>query len=410
VSASDNNPKFFAVDFFCGAGGTTRGLIDAGGYVVAGIDKVDSCRETYERNNVNTSLIKANARYLKMDIFDKTASYPEGQSDELIRELRALLDSYQSRNPEIPLLFSICAPCQPFTELNRTGLSDDRSAGRRRDQGLLNQAFKFIQEFAPAMVLSENVAGIQSDKFGGVWDDFGRKLKKAGYVVGSNVVDSSKFGVPQFRKRSIMMGVYKHYLKPELIVDEGTKNECLVVPGADPSSPVKTVREALQNFPPLKAGESSALYANHVSARLTDINKARLRAVKPGGSNLGFSEDLALPCHGRARSKGTPKGYSDVYTRMNPDKPAPTITTRCLSVSNGRFGHFDEKQDRGISLREAAALQSFPDNYEFFGGLVAASKMIGNAVPPKLSEFFAQHMVDGLKDNPVYFCADEMAA
>jgi DNA (cytosine-5)-methyltransferase 1 len=409
VSAFET-PKFFAVDFYCGAGGTTRGLIDAGGYVVAGVDKVGSCRETYERNNVNRHLIKANARYLQMDIFDKTEDYPDGQAQELIQELRTSLSFYQARNPEIPLLFSICAPCQPFTEINRAELSDDRAAGRERDQGLLNQTYKFIEEFNPAMVLSENVAGIQSAKFGGVWDAFGERLKKAGYIIGSDVVDSSKYGVPQFRKRSIMIAIHKDFVDPALILNAGTDEECLLVPEFDPDSPIKTVGEALKHFPPLQAGESNSKFINHVSASLTDLNKARLRAVKPGETNMGFDEDLALACHSRAREKGTKRGYSDMYTRMDPNKPAPTITTKCLSISNGRFGHFDEKQERGISLREAAALQSFPDNYEFFGGLVASSKMIGNAVPPKLSEFFAKYMVEGLQRADAPFIASEMAA
>lgn len=406
-------PKFFAVDFFCGAGGTTRGLIDAGGYVVAGIDKVGVCRHTYERNNINTSLIQAPARYLQMDIFDKTPSYPEGQADELIRELRSSLDLYQTRHPEVPLLFSICAPCQPFTELSRGDLTDHRSTARERDQGLLGQTFRFIQEFCPAMVLSENVAGIQSEKFGGVWQDFAKKLRKAGYVVGWNVVDSSRFGVPQYRKRSIMIAIHKSYCIPEYIDNPGKRSECLKVPDFDPDSPVITVREALKKFPKIEAGESSSKFPNHAAARLTEINKKRLRAVKPGGTNLVFDAELALACHDRTRSKegaSSKAGFSDVYTRMDPEKPAPTITTRCTSISNGRFGHYDEKQERAISVREAAALQSFPDNYIFYGGLVASSRMVGNAVPPKLSEFFAKYMLERLKDGQIFYCPDDLAA
>jgi len=391
-----SQPRFFAVDFFCGAGGTTRGLIDAGGYVIAGVDKTGDCRETYERNNTNKSLIKANARYLQMDIFDRTEAYPDGQADELIRELHSMIDFYRLRNPEIPLLFSICAPCQPFTDLHRSELSDDRSASRERDQGLLNQTFEFIQEFKPEMVLSENVAGIQAPKFGGVWQEFESRLRAAGYAVGSNIVDCSRFGIPQFRKRSIMLGVHKTMCDPQLIANDGSANDYLIVPGGDPDSSVMTVKEAIGHFPPIEAGESNSKIANHTAAKLAEINKKRLKAVVPGGTNLGFDEELTLACHDRTRSKSCAKGFSDVYTRMSPDKPAPTITTKCISISNGRFGHFDPEQARGISVREAAALQSFPDDYVFYGGLCASAKMVGNAVPPKLSQFFANYLMSAL--------------
>ena len=123
-------------------------------------------------------------------------------------------------------------------------------------------------------------------------------------------------------------------------------------------------------------------------------------SVKPGESNFGFAEieydggDLSLPCHRRLDEKGK-RGFGDVYTRLHPNRPAPTITTRFISISNGRFGHYDESQVRGLSLREGAALQSFPDDYEFYGkGMDNVSRMIGNAVPPKLSEYMAGWLLD----------------
>ena len=148
----------------------------------------------------------------------------------------------------------------------------------------------------------------------------------------------------------------------------------------------------------MDAGGDHPSIANHECRNLTEINRQRLMSVDPGQSNFGFAEtpfgDLSLPCHRRLASKGK-RGFGDVYTRMNPDRPSPTITTRFHSVSNGRFGHYDVEQVRGLSLREGAALQSFNESYTFYGdGMDAIARMIGNAVPPKLSSYMAKWLLD----------------
>lgn len=404
-----NAPKFIAVDFFCGAGGATRGLIDAGGYVVAGVDKEGSCRKTYEANNFNTTGDRAGAKYVQMDIFDKTDDYPEGQGEELMRELQRLLDPHQRTYPHVPLLFAICAPCQPFTGLTRIEMTDERRNRRIRDRGLLAQTFKFVQEFAPTIIISENVAGIQNPSYGGVWQDFMERLKSEGYVVGSGIVDASEFGVPQKRKRSIMVAVHKNSCRPDIILNEGGEGERLLIPEFDPEVDPVTVAQAIGHLPPLKAGEKHDRIPNHQSQRLSDINLRRIQLAQPGGRNDVLIEaGLGLPCHQRMRDKGKSGGFSDFYMRMAPDRPAPTITTKCTNISNGRFGHFDPSQDRGITVREAAALQSFPDDYEFYApSLGDQAKMVGNAIPPRLMRFFAIAMVRALRDNvrPYYFPA-----
>lgn len=410
-------PKFFAIDFFCGAGGTTRGLIDAGGYVIAGVDKEASCKETYERNNVNTTLDGKPALYLQRDIFDQTDEYPEGQGQQLLGELSALVNDYQTRHPGIPLLLAICAPCQPFTQMTRIEMTDERSLARLRDRGLLGQTFKYVEELTPTLILSENVAGIQKESYGGVWQDFEGKLRKNGYVVGSNIVDAARFGIPQSRKRSIMLAINKVDCRPEIITTEDGPGGSLTVPDSDPGSRTVTVREAISHFPPLKAGERHEEIPNHETSRLSEVNLKRIRLVQPGGDNFVFDEsNLALPCHQRLREKPKKDGggdqrraFSDIYTRMHPDKPAPTMTTKCTSISNGRFGHYDMSQDRAISVREAAALQTFPDDYVFYAdSFMATAKMVGNAVPPKLSQFFAELLVEGLRPDarPFYFPDD----
>jgi DNA (cytosine-5)-methyltransferase 1 len=184
-SRGSAEPAFLAVDFFCGAGGTTRGLIGAGGYVMAGIDKAGGCRETYVENNVNAVIDYSTPRYLDYDIFPATKTYPDGEQKKLLAELKELIPYYRGKAPRTPLLFAICAPCQPFTRLSRKKLSRKRKAGRERDSNLLREAVKFVAAFRPELVLSENVQGIKDPKYGGIWDEFRAALEKLGYLTGS---------------------------------------------------------------------------------------------------------------------------------------------------------------------------------------------------------------------------------
>lgn len=388
------NPAFLAIDFFCGAGGTTRGLIDAGGYVLAGVDKADGCDRTYEANNVNRHLDRASAVYVKRDIFPKSDGYPEGEQDDLFRDLIALYEDKMNQT-KAPLLLSICAPCQPFTRLTQIEMTEERSKGRERDQGLLAQTLPFVDQFEPEMILCENVAGIQKDKYGGVWQAFDAALRDMDYVTGSAIVNAAKFGVPQNRKRSIMLAVKRASLRDGSI-------EGIAVPDHDPKAGKATVRSAIGHLPPIGAGDRHPTISNHQAAGLTDINRRRLEAVAPGGNNHVFSgTDLELECHRKMREKEKAgsrpdytAGFSDVYCRMAPDEPAPAITTKFFASSCGRYGHYDPAQVRAISIREGAALQSFPDDYVFHGGSIQRdAKMVGNAVPPKLSEFFARHLL-----------------
>jgi len=392
-------PRFIAVDFFCGAGGTTRGLIDAGGYVVAGIDKDHSVDRTYRENNCNQTLDCSEPLFLGMDVFPQTSTYPEGQQEELETELLTLIGTAKKKAPDVPFLFAICAPCQPFTTLSKAELSEDRKKKRKKDRGLLGEAAKFVEKFEPDFVLSENVAGIGEKKYGDVWQAFRKKLRKLGYITGSKVVDAYRFGVPQYRKRSILIAVRESIVAKHKLASEFE----LLIPEADPDSEIVSVREALAHFPPIGAGESHPEIPNHRTRALSDLNQKRLAVAKPGESNAYMQStkfgDLTLDCHQRANAKFNQRCFGDVYTRMHPDRPAPTITTKCQSISNGRFGHFDTGQIRGLSLREAAALQSFPDDYIFYptDQLEPVARMIGNAVPPKLACFFADYLINTAK-------------
>ena len=200
-----------AVDFFCGAGGTTRGLIDAGGYVIAGIDKDIRCEATYVENNQNGTIDYSAARFLQYDIFPQSEEYPQGEKH--LEELSNLLEYYEGKALYAPVLFAICAPCQPFTRLSKKELSEKRKQARERDSNLLKEAAGFVARHCPELVLSENVAGISDPRYGGVWNTFRDDLEALGYVTGSKVVCTSNFGIAQFRKRSILLAARRELVR-----------------------------------------------------------------------------------------------------------------------------------------------------------------------------------------------------
>ena len=384
-------PRFLAVDFYCGAGGTTRGLIDAGGYVVAGLDKQESCRKTYVANNGNETGDRGYPDFLALDLFPATEDHPEGQQSEAFTQLDRLIAEHSSRFPEVPLLFAICAPCQPFTKLSKTELSEDCVASRLRDRGLLAHTCRFIERYRPDMLLSENVSGITDPRYGGIWEDFVRRLHDLKYNVTSLRVCASDFGIPQYRKRLILAAIRT---TTEQLLDP------FELPEEDPSAKTKTVKEAFEGLPPLDAGQTHERILNHVTRRLSDLNRKRIAYAQPGESNKCLADtpegDLSLACHKRVNQRFKHGCFTDVYTRMSPNRPSPTITTRCHSITNGRFGHPDTSQLRGISMREAARLQSFRDDYIFYpvNQIEPIARMIGNAVPPALATFYASQLVD----------------
>jgi len=405
MQISKNKPKFLAVDFFCGAGGTTRGIIDAGGYVIAGIDKSVECKETYINNNKNEYLDKKYPQFLGLDIFPNTDDYPDGQQEKIFDELNVLLAEYSDIESDIPLMFAICAPCQPFTKLSKKELSPARKEARKRDSSLLKEALKFVDLFHPEIILSENVPGIKDKKYGGIWDEYILSLMELGYAVGSKIICCSKFGIPQHRKRTVLIAAKSDQVKKERFAD--LYESQLLVPEVDSDSPMISVKDAIDHLPVIEAGDTHPEIPNHKTRSLNEINLKRLSCAKPGESNAYLENtpygDLSLPCHRRVNKKMKQRCFSDVYTRMSPNRPSPTITTKCQSISNGRFGHYDTSQVRGISLREAAMLQSFKENYVFYpiDRLQPVASMIGNAVPPKLACFFSKYLVNSIENSKI---------
>ncbi len=334
-----------AYDFFCGSGGLTRGLLDAGIEVIAGFDWDDRCRSTYEHNNPRVEFVKADLR----EIGPKNLSLKLG-----------------GRYDDI--LFAGCAPCQPFS-------SQRKGVKQQHDATLLGEFGRLVEAVLPGYVLIENVPGIARVPGFSIFRRFLKMLEANGYTYAANVLDAKHYGVPQNRRRLILLAT-KHRFTSLPEPKYGKRRR-----------PFRTVRQAISHFPVIGAGECHPEVPNHVAAAITCLNLERIRMTPhDGGDRRSWPTHLRLKCH-----VGDYEGHTDVYGRMRWDRPAPALTGRCHSISNGRYGH--PEQDRAISLREAAALQSFPDRYVFYGSNKDVAMQIGNAVPVRLAERIGSHIL-----------------
>lgn len=333
--------KVSCVDLFCGAGGLTHGFILEGVPVVAGIDLDPACKYPYEANN--------KAKFVERDISKVSGD-----------ELNELFGKATLR------ILAGCAPCQPFSTYAQRYESD----GKEGKWGLLYHFARLAEEVSPDVITMENVPTVAKHA---VFHDFVDTLKQLGYNVWFGVIDSSQYGVPQMRRRMVLLASKHGEIK-------------MIAPT---HSKPKSVRQAIGRLRPLRAGEAAPRDKLHVTSALTEKNLQRIKASKPGGTWRDWPEYLVADCH-RAESGRT---YPGVYGRMEWDKPAPTMTTQCYGFGNGRFGH--PEQDRAISLREAAILQSFPRDYAFVPkdgevSFTALGRLIGNAVPVDLGRAIAQ--------------------
>ena len=249
---------------------------------------------------------------------------------------------------------------------------------------MLYEFGRLVKEVKPDIVTMENVPAIQSFKLKNVLGDFVLLLKDNGYHVSSNVVYCPQYGIPQTRKRLVLLA--SKYGNIELIP-----------PTIINPNDYKTVYDTIGMLPPIGAGETSKADSLHRASALTPLNLLRIRATSEGGSWKEWPEALRLTCH----KSQSGKSFGSVYGRMKWNEPSPTMTTQCTGYGNGRFGHPD--QDRAISAREAALLQTFPMTYKFFEdeenvSLVKASRYIGNAVPPILGEVVAESILEHLRN------------
>lgn len=331
-----------AVDLFCGAGGLTRGLLDAGIKVKKGFDINQRFKETYEKNNPGVIFSSKDVEHLT--------------KDEILKDID-LKNNY--------FLLAGCAPCQPFSTLNKQNLKEDNR------QSLLLEFSRLVEETKPNFVFIENVPGLATGKGKKIFGKFKKKLDNMDYFYKYEVVDAKNYGVPQKRSRLILIASDKG---PIDFPEQTHGNHESVIPYV-------WVREVLSRYPVIRDGSKHKIIPNHETRLLREINRKRMNLTKKnGGSRKDLPDALKLKCHAKH------KGHTDVYGRMRWDDVAPTLTCKCTSISNGRFGH--PTQRRGISVREAAALQTFADNYVFYETLTLNTLMVGNAVPPLLAKKF----------------------
>jgi len=350
--ARQNSP-ISAVDLFCGAGGLTHGLMRARIDVRAGIDIDTNAEHAYTTNN-------GGARFLRWDVAE---SEPASIS-RLFRRGRIRL-------------LAGCAPCQPFSKLTN-------GAARHGSWGLLDHFGRLVDAVKPELVTMENVPELER-RGRAVFDRFRRTLKRHGYFVDWAVINCRDFGAPQSRKRLVLLA---------------SRLGQITIPKPTRPHPEQwtTVRDAIAVLPRVEAGGCDPDDVLHVASLLSPLNMTRLRATpSDGGTKESWPAKLALECHRDVRGAR----YYSIYGRMWWDKPAPTMTTLCNGIGNGRFGH--PTQDRAITLREAALLQTFPRDYEFWPKddelkAKAVARLIGNAVPPLLGEVLGKRLMKHVRE------------
>jgi DNA (cytosine-5)-methyltransferase 1 len=336
------------VDLFCGAGGLTHGFEQAGLPVKVGYDIDPACRFPYEHNN--------KAKFILQDIENLSGS--------------DLAEHFSGSS--IKILVG-CAPCQPFSNYSRR-YNDKKSKWK-----LLQDFVRLVKESEPDIISMENVLQL---KYHSVFQEFIENLESLKYDIEPYEVNCLNYGIPQSRRRLVLLA--SKFGKINLI------------PATHNKGKYETVRKTIEHLEPLAAGEKSKTDKLHICSKLSNLNLKRIQASKPGGTWRDWPPELIAKCH----TKKSGKSYPSVYGRMEWDKPSPTITTQCFGFGNGRFGH--PEQHRAITLREAALLQTFPENYQFIApnedlAVIPIGRLIGNAVPVKLGEVIGRSILEHLQ-------------
>ena len=339
-------------DMFCSIGGLTYGLQKAGITVKAGLDIDSSCRYAYEKN-CRAIFVEADIRALS---FSDISTYFNDA------EYRILVG---------------CAPCQPFS----SHTAKRKQADARWN--LIGEFRRIVLEGRPEIVSMENVPQLMGNP---IYHKFKHELTEAGYNIADGIISCADFGVPQKRRRLVMLASLLGTIDmPKSVAKEPLFHR----------AGLKTVRQAIGHLRPLEHGQSSETDPLHVCSRLEPINLKRIQASRPGGSWKDWPTALLPDCY----KKDSGLSYGSVYGRMLWDKPAPTLTTQFYRYGTGRYGH--PEQDRALSLREGAILQTFPEQYQFIAPGEKASftkvgRQIGNAVPPSLASAIGKAITDHL--------------
>jgi DNA (cytosine-5)-methyltransferase 1 len=342
------------IDLFCGIGGMTHGFVLENFEVLAGVDSDPSCRYPYEHNN--------RATFINKSVEDLTAEelsalYPEGHTRILVG----------------------CAPCQMYSKYtNRYASQKPKDP---EDKWKLLAAFAdLIDVIQPEVVSMENVPELVKFDGGRIYRNFVERLGP-NYRIKEHLVYCPDYGIPQSRTRLVF---FASKFGPLEIIPKSHK------PGR-----YRSVRDVIGDLPQLTAGQVDTADSLHRTAGMSELNLLRIRQSIPGGTWRDWDPSLLAECH----KKSSGKSYASVYGRMKWDEPSPTITTECYAYGSGRFGH--PEQDRAISLREAALLQTFPASYVFAApderwSFDAMGRHIGNAVPVDLGRVVAKSIAQHL--------------
>ncbi|MGE7095483.1 DNA cytosine methyltransferase [Pseudomonas fulva] len=334
-----------ALDLFCGSGAVSLGLKQAGFNVLGAVDFDPGACKTYKINHPDVRLIEKDIREINPIEFA-----------DLFKEKLDLL--------------VVCAPCQPFSSQNRRKTDSDTR------NNLVEESKKFIETFNPTLIFLENVPGLAATK---IFENFTKWLEKeAGYTVSNPMrVDASELGVPQRRARMILIAAKGVSLTKATEIVKSAK---------------VTVGDVIKDLPVPPIGrEAAELDPLHFSRKHSELNIERLRHIPiNGGGRESLPVELQLSCH----RKSNKNSFSDTYGRMRWEDVAPTLTTGCTDITRGRFGH--PIQNRSITLREAARLQSFPDDYLFEGNASQIATQIGNAVPPQMMKSIAKSLYSAI--------------
>lgn len=355
----DQERTFQVIDLFCGAGGMSLGFDSISRSapffeILGGCDIDQEALETYTRN-LNAPGVSADVREM-------------ADSD---RAISNFLEKIGSRDEKKPLVLIGCAPCQGFTSHRKKNWS------KKDVRNTLITAFATVAaRLKPDCVVMENVPEMLSEKY---WEYFRKArdiLQASGYVVKQGIYNAAEFGVPQERFRSIVIAMKSDFEMPETTV---------------PPSKFSTVRDAIEDLPKIEPGSPDPNDAMHRCANHRKTTIETIKAVPKDGGNR--------PPGAGPDSLDRFDGYSDVYGRLAWDKPAITITHYARNPASGRFVH--PEQHRGLTMREAAALQSFPNWFEFVGSFDSVFKQIGEAVPPKMACGIAASVLKNLISDDV---------
>lgn len=343
-----------AIDLFCGIGGLTYGLQSANIGVIAGIDLDISCKYAFEHNN--------HSKFIHKNIEDVTG-----------KEIIELLEDYDIK------VLAGCAPCQPFSNHQK----NKYNRSKHKDWKLLYEFGRIVKESQPDIISMENVPALMKEK---VFNDFVSLLEELKYNISHTIVNAADYGVAQNRRRLLLLANKKNKIN----LRSPTHRKCHT-----------SVRTVIGYLPKVNAGEICLTDRIHLSPSLSEKNLKRIRSSKPNGTWHDWPESLLLDCH----KKKSGKTYSSVYGRMSWDELSPTITTQFISYGTGRFGH--PEQNRALTLREGALLQSFPKDYSFIAQddkicMKTIARHIGNAVPPRLGEVIGLSIIDSVMENNKY--------